>query len=122
MKKTTTTALLLFLALFTLTTNLIAQKKSGQQARKQGWFVGVSPYFLGAKIKTTIEHTTLTERYTEGTRSLGCYKRSIQRGTSRRFCGTSRIRWYFSSSDAIDSRKMLHWMFVEDSYRGVVLW
>ena len=48
---------------------LIAQE-SGQQARKQGWFVGVSPYFLGAEIKTTTENTTLTEIYTEGTRTL----------------------------------------------------
>ena len=38
--------------------------------RKQGWFVGVSPYFLGAEIKTTTENTTLTERYTTGTRTL----------------------------------------------------
>ena len=30
----------------------------------------VSPYFLGAEIKTTTEHTTLTERYTTGTRTL----------------------------------------------------
>ena len=66
--KITTTALLLFLALFTLTTNLKAQESG--QTRKQGWFVGVSPYFLGAKIKTTTENTTLTERYTEGTRTL----------------------------------------------------
>ena len=67
--KITTTALLFFLALFSLTTCLTAQE-SGQQARKQGWFVGVSPYFLGAEIKTTTEHTTLTERYTTGTRTL----------------------------------------------------
>ena len=67
--KITTTALLFFLALFTLTTCLIAQE-SGQQARKTGWFVGVSPYFLGAKIKTTTENTTLTEIVTEGTRNL----------------------------------------------------
>ena len=40
------------------------------QTRKTGWFVGVSPYFLGAKIKTTTENTTLTEIYTEGTRNL----------------------------------------------------
>ena len=66
--KITTTALLLFLALFTLTTCLKAQESG--QTRKQGWFVGVSPYFLGAKIKTTTENTTLTERYTEGTRTL----------------------------------------------------
>ena len=32
--------------------------------------MGVSPYFLGAEIKTTTENTTLTERYTEGTRNL----------------------------------------------------
>ena len=68
MQKITTTALLFFLALFTLTTCLIAQESG--QARKTGWFVGVSPYFLGAEIKTTTEHTTLTERYTTGTRTL----------------------------------------------------
>ena len=61
--KITATALLFFLALFTLTTNLMSQEK-------QGWFVGVSPYFLGAEIKTTTEHTTLTEIVTEGTRNL----------------------------------------------------
>ena len=66
--KITTTALLLFLALFTLTTCLVAQESG--QARKTGWFVGVSPYFLGAKIKTTTENTTLTEIVTEGTRNL----------------------------------------------------
>ena len=66
--KITATALLFFLALFTLTTCLIAQESG--QARKQGWFVGVSPYFLGAEIKTTTEHTTLTERYTTVTRTL----------------------------------------------------
>ena len=56
------------MALFTLTTCLIAQESA--QERKTGWFVGVSPYFLGAEIKTTTEHTTLTERYTTGTRTL----------------------------------------------------
>ena len=61
--KITATALLFFVALFTLTTNLMSQEK-------QGWFVGVSPYFLGAEIKTTTEHTTLTEIVTEGTRNL----------------------------------------------------
>ena len=66
--KITTTALLFFLALFTLTTCLIAQESA--QERKTGWFVGVSPYFLGAEIKTTTENTTLTERYTTGTRTL----------------------------------------------------
>ena len=45
--KITTTALLFFLALFTLTTCLVAQESG--QTRKQGWFVGVSPYFLGAE-------------------------------------------------------------------------
>ena len=56
------------MALFTLTTCLIAQESA--QERKTGWFVGVSPYFLGAEIKTTTENTTLTERYTTGTRTL----------------------------------------------------
>ena len=53
--KITTTALLLFLALFTLTTNLKAQAQEGQQAgqqkeqqaKKGGWFIGVTPYLLG---------------------------------------------------------------------------
>ena len=70
--KITATALLFFLALFTLTTCLVAQESG--QARKQGWFVGVSPYFLGAEIKTTTEHTTLTERYTDRHQNSGCYK------------------------------------------------
>ena len=43
--KITTTALLFFLALFTLTTCLKAQESG--QARKSGWFVGVSPYLQG---------------------------------------------------------------------------
>ena len=68
MQKITTTALLFFVALFSLTTCLTAQESG--QARKTGWFVGVSPYFLGAKIKTTTENTTLTEIVTEGTRNL----------------------------------------------------
>ena len=45
-------------------------QQAGQQARKTGWFIGVSPYFLGAEIKTTTEHTTLTEITTELTRTL----------------------------------------------------
>ena len=61
MQKITTTALLFFLALFTLTTNLKAQE-SGQQARKQGWFVGVSPFsFIGAEIKTSRTTTTAVD-------------------------------------------------------------
>ena len=60
--------MLFFLAFFSLTTCLVAQESG--QTRKQGWFVGVSPYFLGAEIKTTTEHTTLTERYTTVTRNL----------------------------------------------------
>ena len=53
--KITTTALLFFLALFTLTTCLIAQEtqegqagqQKEQQAKKGGWFVGFTPYLLG---------------------------------------------------------------------------
>ena len=48
--KITTTALLFCLALFTLTTCLIAQAQegqTGQQAKKGGWFIGVTPYLLG---------------------------------------------------------------------------
>ena len=52
--KITTTALLFFLALFTLTTNLKAQAQEGQagqqkeqQAKKGGWFIGFTPYLLG---------------------------------------------------------------------------
>ena len=55
MKRITTTALLLFLALFTLTTNLMSQEK-------QGWFVGVSPFsFIGAEIKTSRTTTTAVD-------------------------------------------------------------
>ena len=58
--KITTTALLFFLALFTLTTCLIAQEQETGQTRKQGWFVGVSPFsFVGTEIKTS--RTTTTE-------------------------------------------------------------
>ena len=49
MQKMRTTALLLFLAFFSLTTCLVAQESG--QARKQGWFVGVSPYFSGAVLE-----------------------------------------------------------------------
>ena len=52
--KITTTGLLFFLALFTLTTNLKAQAQEGQagqqkeqQAKKGGWFIGFTPYLLG---------------------------------------------------------------------------
>ncbi len=41
-----------------------------QEARQQGWSIGVSPFYLGAKIKTTTENTTLTEIVTETTRTL----------------------------------------------------
>ena len=64
MQKITTTALLFFLAFFSLTTNLKAQESGQQagQARKTGWFVGVSPYFLGAEIKLPQKTpATLTE-------------------------------------------------------------
>ena len=60
--------MLLFLALFTLTTCLIAQEsgqqagQTGQQARKQGWFVGVSPFsFIGTEIKTSRTTTTVVD-------------------------------------------------------------
>ena len=68
MKKITATTLLLFLALFSLTTCLIAQEsgqqagQTGQQARKQGWFVGVSPFsFIGTEIKTSRTTTTVVD-------------------------------------------------------------
>ena len=55
MKRITTTALLLFLAFFSLTTNLMSQEK-------QGWFVGVSPFsFIGAEIKTSRTTTTAVD-------------------------------------------------------------
>ena len=61
MKRITATALLFFLAFFSLTTCLVAQE-SGQQARKQGWFVGVSPFsFVGAEIKTSRTTTTVVD-------------------------------------------------------------
>ena len=121
MKKTTTTALLLFLALFSLTTNLIAQKKSGQQARKQGWFVGVSPYFLGAKIKTTIEHTTLTERYTEGTRSRGAIREVFSGELADASAELQELDGTVSSSDAINIAAIDAALDVcgADYYRGV---
>ena len=57
--KITTTALLFFLALFSLTTCLVAQESG--QTRKQGWFVGVSPYFLGlSEQKSSSSITNLT--------------------------------------------------------------
>ncbi len=39
------------------------------QERQQGWSIGVSPFYLGAKIKTTTENATLTEIVTD-TRTL----------------------------------------------------
>ncbi len=41
-----------------------------QEARQQGWSIGVSPFYLGAKIKTTTENTTLREVVTTGERTL----------------------------------------------------
>ncbi len=41
-----------------------------QEARQQGWSIGVSPFYLGAKIKTTTENTTLTEVVTTRTRTV----------------------------------------------------
>ena len=58
--KITATALLFFLAFFSLTTCLVAQESG--QARKQGWFVGVSPFsFIGAEIKTSRTTTTAVD-------------------------------------------------------------
>ena len=95
--KITTTALLFFLALFTLTTCLTAQESG--QARKQGWFVGVSPYFLGAEIKTTTENTTLTEIYTEGTRTLEATNVTLAASTTDRAEGADDGGVPFYSSD-----------------------
>ena len=99
--KITTTALLFFLALFTLTTNLKAQESGQQagQARKQGWFVGVSPYFLGAEIKTTTEHTTLTEIYTEGTRNLEATNVAFTASTTDQVEGVSGDGSFVYNSD-----------------------
>ena len=67
--KITTTALLFFLALFTLTTNLKAQEtqegqagqQKEQQAKKGGWFVGFTPYLLGlSEQKSSSSITNLT--------------------------------------------------------------
>ena len=60
--KITTTALLLFLALFTLTTNLKAQESG--QTRKQGWFVGVVPIFWELKSKLP-QKTPLLQKDTQ---------------------------------------------------------
>ena len=104
--KITTTALLFFLALFTLTTCLIAQESG--QTRKQGWFVGVSPYFLGAKIKTTTENTTLTEIYTEGTRNLDT---------------TSEVTFTASTTDQVEFRGRHsgggHLLFIHSDYDNI---
>ena len=102
--KIKTTALLFFLALFTLTTCLTAQaqesgQQAGQQARKQGWFVGVSPYFLGAEIKTTTENTTLTERYTEGTRNLEATSVTLTASTTDQVEGVDSGGSHLYSSD-----------------------
>ena len=97
MQKITTTALLFFLALFTLTTCLIAQESG--QTRKQGWFVGVSPYFLGAEIKTTTEHTTLTERYTTGTRTLEATNVAFTASTTDQVEGVSSGGSFVYNSD-----------------------
>ncbi len=53
------------LLLFSGVNNLQAQ-----EARQQGWSIGVSPFYLGAKIKTTTENTTLTEIVTTRTKTL----------------------------------------------------
>ena len=92
-----TTALLFFLAFFSLTTCLVAQESG--QTRKQGWFVGVSPYFLGAEIKTTTENTTLTEIYTEGTRNLEATSVTLAASTTDRAEGANDAGVPFYSSD-----------------------
>ena len=95
--KIKTTTLLFFLALFTLTTCLVAQESG--QTRKQGWFVGVSPYFLGAEIKTTTEHTTLTEEYTEGTRNLEATSVTLTASTTDQVEGVDSGGSHLYSSD-----------------------
>ena len=66
--KITTTALLFFVALFTLTTCLVAQEPG--QARKTGWFVGLSPYAMDLNLEKTTRQTTrqTTRRTTEVSR------------------------------------------------------
>ena len=95
--KIKTTALLFFLLLFTLTTCLVAQESG--QARKQGWFVGVSPYFLGAEIKITTENTTLTEEYTEGTRNLEATSVTLTASTTDQVEGVDSGGSHLYSSD-----------------------
>ena len=99
--KITTTALLFFLALFSLTTCLKAQESGQQagQARKTGWFVGVSPYFLGAEIKTTTENTTLTERYTNVTRTLDATNVAFTASTTDQVEGVRSDSSFVYSSD-----------------------
>ena len=89
------------MALFTLTTNLKAQESGQQagQARKTGWFVGVSPYFLGAEIKTTTENTTLTERYTNVTRTLDATNVAFTASTTDQVEGVRSDSSFVYSSD-----------------------
>ncbi len=47
-----------------------ANSLQAQQERQQGWSIGVSPFYLGAKIKTTTENTTLTGVGTTVTRTF----------------------------------------------------
>ena len=117
--KITATALLFFLALFTLTTCLIAQETG--QTRKTGWFVGVSPYFLGAEIKTTTEHTTLTERYTTGTRTLDATSVTFNASTVNQAEGVSSDGGSLVYSDDYDAtaRNAVRDICEDGTYGGV---
>ena len=64
---------------------------------------GVSPYFLGAKIKTTIEHTTLTERYTEGKRTLKGRREVFSGELAGASAELQELDGTVSSSDVIDT-------------------
>ena len=62
--------------------------------------MGVSPYFLGAEIKTTTEHTTLTERYTNVTRTLDTTSiGTLTASTTDQAQGADLSGNYFYSSD-----------------------
>ena len=67
--------------------------------KKTGWFVGVSPYFLGAEIKTTTENTTLTERYTNVTRTLDATNVAFTASTTDQVEGVRSDSSFVYSSD-----------------------
>ena len=84
----------------------------------------MSPYFLGAEIKTTTEHTTLTERYTTGTRTLDATDVTFTASTVNQAEGVSSDGGSLIYSDDYDAtaRNAVRDICEDGTYGGVEIY